>query len=224
MIRGTLIAEKVKLWYIQCMQHFTLYGEPTPPLKAEVPKFLSGQLLVADTTLQDPNFSRTAVYIINHDAEGAMGVVVNRPSSTVLGDAIAELASTPWNEEIVYVGGPVQQYFVFVLHSGLPGGEKSDAAIEAAAGVIFEPDFSVVHRHLKDQAIPGLKSRFLVGYAGWGPGQLESELERNDWLVIPATPELVFGRDPLGVWNSALRKKGGIYWLAAETGFKPSLN
>jgi putative transcriptional regulator len=206
------------------MQHFTLYGEPTPPLETEVPEFLPGYLLVADTTLQDPNFSRTAVYIINHDKEGAMGMVVNRPSSTVLGDAVSELASTPWLEEIVYVGGPVQQYFVFVLHSGLPGGEKSDAAIEAAEGVIFEPDFSVVHRHLKEKAIPKFQARFLVGYAGWAPGQLETEISRNDWLLIPASPDLVFGRDPLEVWNSALRKKGGIYWLAAETGFKPSLN
>lgn len=213
-----------EICYSGSMEEFTLYGEPTPPWEAQLPKYLPGYLLVAESSLTDPNFSQTAVYLINHDENGAMGLVINRPSTTVLGDAVEELADTPWREEVVFVGGPVQQYFVFVLHSGLPGNKRSLAAIEAAPGVIFEPDFSVVQPALTHPAKPGFRTRFLVGYAGWSPGQLESELNRRDWAVIPATPDLVFSQDPLSVWKSALRRKGGMYWIAAETGYMPSIN
>ncbi len=206
------------------MEEFTLYGEPTPPFEADLPEFLPGYLLIAESNLTDPNFSQTAVYLINHDENGAMGLVINRPSTTVLGDAVEELADTPWREELIFIGGPVQQYFVFVLHSGLPGGSKSAAAIEASPGVIFEPDFNVVRPALTYPVRPGFHTRFIVGYAGWSPGQLEEELERKDWAVIPGSPELVFSQDPLTVWRSALRRKGGIHWIAAETGFMPSIN
>ncbi|WP_020614751.1 YqgE/AlgH family protein [Sediminispirochaeta bajacaliforniensis] len=206
------------------MDAFTLYGEPTPPLEDELPVFLTGHLLVAESSMTDPNFSQTAVFLLNHDENGAMGLVINRPSTTVLGDAVEELGETPWREELVFVGGPVQQYFVFVLHTGLPGGQKSPAAIEATPGVIFEPDFSVVKPALNQEDTINLRARFLVGYAGWAPGQLETELARKDWIVIPGSPELVFSDTPFSVWRSALRKKGGIYWIAAETGFKPSIN
>lgn len=90
--------------------------------------------------------------------------------------------------------------------------------------MIFEPDFSVVKPALNREGTINLKARFLVGYAGWAPGQLEVELARKDWIVIPGSPELVFSDTPFSVWRSALRKKGGIYWIAAETGFKPSIN
>jgi putative transcriptional regulator len=206
------------------MEEFNLYGEPTPFLDEKLPEHLTGYLLVADINLVDPNFARTAVFLINHDENGAMGLVVNRPSNTVLGNAVEELADTPWNEEVIYVGGPVQQYFVFVLHSGLPDKIKSVAAVEAVPGVVFEPDFSVVRPFLEKPQRPDFHTRFIVGYAGWGPGQLEDELSRNDWIVIPGSQEILFSNDPLSVWQSALRRKGGIYWIAAETGFKPSLN
>lgn len=107
------------------MDAFTLYGEPTPPLEEELPAFLTGHLLVAESSMTDPNFSQTAVFLLNHDKDGAMGLVINRPSTTVLGDAVEELGETPWREELIFVGGPVQQYFVFVLHTGLPGGKKA---------------------------------------------------------------------------------------------------
>lgn len=219
-----MIADGSKLCYSCCMDKFTLYGEPTPPLQDEIPTYLSGHLIVADTGLEDPNFAQTAVYLINHDKEGAMGLIINRPSTTSLGEAIEELAETSWNEEAVFIGGPVQQFFVFAVHSGLPNGKKSPASNEHIPGIIFEPDFSLIHPFLTDPKEGSFQIRFFVGYAGWGPGQLEREIAQKEWIIIPASPELVFSDKPLSIWNSALRKKGGIYWIAAETGFKPSLN
>ena len=192
-------------------------------------KSLEGHFLISETELRDPNFVQTVVYMVEHGDQGALGFVVNRPSESFLKEVIPEFDGTPAGELEVYIGGPVEQMYLFTLHSGLPGDRRSEAASSSLQGVVLEPDFEIIREFLTE-TWPDLSPehrpeiRFYAGYAGWAPGQLETEIEYNAWVVIPATPGIVFAPRPEESWRNALRKKGGIYWVVAETGFKPSLN
>lgn len=187
---------------------------------------LTGKLLIAEPELHDPNFLQTVILVIHHDEQGAFGLVLNRPGDAVVRDVLPEYAGLPSGNLGLYVGGPVEQNRVFVIHSGLPDGAVSEHAIHPASGVIFEPDFSIMDRVFRAEDALGLPKdvRFCVGYAGWGAGQLEHELVEAAWTVIPASADLVFEPDASQVWKKALKEKGGAYWVLAEMGFKPSMN
>jgi putative transcriptional regulator len=178
----------------------------------------------------DPNFYKTVVYILSHDANGALGLVINRPSSTTIADVTSEeMSDSPFAEHTVYIGGPVDQNYLFALHTGLMDNYKSESSIEAVPGIVFEPDFSLLHRYFADRSTIDDRPvetdiRFFAGYAGWAGGQLEEELKRRDWVTLRANQELVFSEEPDRVWNNALFQKGGIHSVTAETGSRPSLN
>ena len=214
--------------YIVGMKDFKHLQIP-PPLEPEnIPDFLPGYMLISESELKDPNFFRTIVLILTHDQNGAMGLVINRPSNTTLTEIAEDMDSTEFSDAPIYIGGPVDQNYLFALHSGFLDEVKSDGAIEVGDHIVFEPDFSLLHTNYKKvrdepASIPPTV-RFFAGYAGWSGGQLENELKRKDWLVIPASADLVFTDNPGKTWRQALYKKGGIHWLAAETGHKPSVN
>ena len=204
-------------------------GIPTDSSGTPLPATLEGYFLVSETELVDPNFHRTVVLLVNHNEEGAFGLVVNRPADITLGDIIAEFESEPLGELETFIGGPVEQHYLFTLHSGLPETAVSQYALHPAEGIVFEPVFHAMEDYLRSEYSSLDDARkphvnFYLGYAGWGPGQLESELQQNAWLVIPATPEIVFHPDPAEGWNAALTRKGGLYQIIAQTGFKPSIN
>lgn len=138
-------------------------------------------------------------------------------------------ADIPQGELPIYYGGPVEQQYLFTLHSGIPKPYQSEHILSPVHGVYFEPDFSLIDKYLRERweetpARDRPDFRFYAGYSGWSPGQLERELEEDTWLTLSARSDLVFSKDPDSAWQDALRKKGGIYWVAAETGFKPSVN
>ena len=202
---------------------------PTDSSGAPLPASLEGYFLVSETELVDPNFHRTVVLLVNHNEEGAFGLVVNRPAEITLGDIIAEFEENALGELPAFIGGPVEQHYLFTLHSGLPESALSQYALHPTEGIVFEPVFHAMEDYLRTDwsTLPEPQRpsiNFYLGYAGWGAGQLESELEQNAWLVIPATPEIVFHPDPSEGWNAALTRKGGIYQIIAQTGFKPSIN
>lgn len=194
-----------------------------------VPASLAGYFLISETELMDPNFHRTVVLIVDHGEEGAFGLVLNRPADAALGDVVEELADTDPGGAPLFFGGPVEQHYLFSLHSGLPDHATSPYASHPVDGVVFEPVFQSVQEYLAIEW-PRLPRdsrptfNFYLGYAGWGPGQLERELDEKAWVVIPADASLVFHEDPSDSWNVALTKKGGLYRIIAQTGFKPSLN
>ncbi len=195
-----------------------------------MPSVLTGYFIISDSELRDPNFYRTVVFILNHDKNGALGLVINRPSNTTIGEITTEeYADSPFAEHTVYVGGPVDQNYLFALHTGLADKQKSENAIEAIPGIVFEPDFTLLQAYFTDaaravEAAGETRVRFFAGYAGWSSGQLESELKRSDWIVVKASADLVFSSQSDGVWPAALYKKGGIYSVTAEIGTKPSIN
>ncbi len=202
---------------------------PTDSSGSPIPASLEGYFLVSETELVDPNFHRTVVLLVNHNDEGAFGLVVNRPAEISLGDIVTEFEDEPLGKLEAYIGGPVEQHYLFTLHTGLPESAQSQYALHPAEGIVFEPVFHAMEGYLRNEwntlePEHQPKINFYLGYAGWGPGQLEAELAQKAWLVIPATQEIVFHPDPGEGWNAALSRKGGIYQIIAQTGFKPSMN
>ncbi|MFO7781585.1 MAG: YqgE/AlgH family protein [Spirochaetia bacterium] len=204
----------------------------TPPGydRSEYPDSLTGYFLISEAEMMDPNFFRTVVLIINHDENGAFGLVVNRKSSLTLGDVLPEFDDPRGAILPLYVGGPVQQEFLFVVHSPYTDHEPSEASIEPVEGVIFEPAFEEVQELFHAEgwnALPAAvrpKVLLFLGYSGWAPGQLETELEDGAWILHKARPHIVFHPNPEEGWKDALRDKGGLYRIFADTDQKPSTN
>ena len=176
---------------------------------------LRGQLLIASPALFDPNFRRTVVLVADHGDGGAMGIVLNRPSDAGVHDAVPLLSTLVDAEDLVYVGGPVQQDSVVVLAEWR---DQDDATVLVFDGVGFMSSDDDVDR----VAAATTRARVFAGSAGWSPGQLEAELEEGSWLVEPATVEDVFGTDD--VWARVLRRKGGPYRELALMPLDPTLN
>lgn len=177
---------------------------------------LRGQLLIASPALLDPNFARSVVLVTEHTEDGAMGIVLNRPSETPVAEAVPELASVA-PDEPVFVGGPVQPEALVVL------GEFAD---HSAAAWIVVADVGLVaaQTDLAELARALRRGRVYAGFSGWGPGQLESELEGESWIVEPPIPAELFPDDPEGLWRKVLARKGGRFALVATMPDDPSMN
>ena len=181
---------------------------------------LRGKLLLASPILVDPNFRRTVVLITEHSDEGAMGLVLNRPSEAAVGDAVPELswlADDP-DDEAVYMGGPVTPGGVMVLAEF----KETDAStINVFANVGFVPgDVEDVEAFAANLG----RRRIFAGHAGWGSGQLEAEMKEDSWIVEDAVPDDVFYFDPDELWSAVLRRMGRQYALLATMPLDPSLN
>ena len=171
---------------------------------------LSGKLLIAAPSLHD-FFRRTVVLMVEHNEEGAFGVVLNRPSETSVVEVVPSLAPYADAEEVVWIGGPVAPDTAVAL------GRFDDPG--AAAGLVVG-DLGVI-----DPDDPGDELRELrvyAGHAGWGPGQLESEIEQEAWIIEPAAAEDPFREGDL--WSYLLGRRGGEYALLARMPEDPSLN
>jgi putative transcriptional regulator len=178
---------------------------------------LKGQLLLASPALFDPNFRRTVVLVTEHNEEGAAGLVLNRRSDTPVADAVPALVPLVEDEELVYVGGPVQQEAVLCLAEF---DDPEDAAMLVVDHVGFVPgdgDFSLLAGGTR-------RVRVFAGYAGWGPGQLEAELEASSWIVEDSARADLFAEPETDLWGSILRAKGGVYRLLALMPADPSQN
>ncbi len=191
--------------------------------------FLGGNFLVSEIALMDPNFRQTVVLMVSHDDNGAFGLVVNRPSPFTLGDVIDGMEDCAARSIPVFIGGPVQQEILFLLHAPFPGHPSDEDAARPAEGVVSEPATLALVDYLKNDwsSIPAEDRpdvRVYAGYSGWGPGQLEGELKSEAWVVIKATRELVFRPDAAGAWEEAFARKGPLYQIILQTGFKPSMN
>lgn len=171
-----------------------------------------GRLLVATPPLEDPHFDRTVVYVLEHRDDGALGVIINRPSDEALEsplDRWADLQAVPGS---VFLGGPVEPDALIALAlANKPVIEATDE-LSPVSGRVASADLTT------DPAfIAGVVGsvRVFRGYAGWGPGQLEGEIESGAWLVLDAEPTDVFAEQPDDLWRSVLRRQHGrLAWLA----------
>lgn len=178
---------------------------------------LKGKLLISAPSLFDPNFRRTVVLVAEHGEEGAMGLVLNRASTTTVAEAVPDLAAVVDPEEPVYVGGPVQPQAVLVL-------AEFDDPEAAATLVTGDVGFARADGDLALLAASTRRARVFAGYAGWSPGQLEAELEEEAWLVEAANGLDLFPEPGADLFASVLRRKGGIYRVLALMPVDPSVN
>ncbi len=169
-------------------------------------RFLTGQLLVATPEMGDPRFMETVIYMVRHDHHGAMGLIINRPiAKGPIADLLKGLGADSegaQGEIILHYGGPVEPEDAFILHSD---DQLMDTSKVVGEGIAFTADIEL----LKAIALgKGPKrSLFILGYAGWAPGQLEAEIRANGWFTIPADKELIFGPDWESKWSRALDRR-----------------
>ncbi|MGE3742723.1 MAG: YqgE/AlgH family protein [Geminicoccaceae bacterium] len=168
---------------------------------------LAGSLLVAAPELGDPNFEQTVVLMLQDDEQGALGVVINRPyGKAPTGELLRRLGVDPGDakgETELFYGGPVEPEIGMIVHG-------TDYALptthEVASGIAVTSDpkalADIAHGRGPHHAIP------VLGYAGWAPGQLASELAQGAWFTLPADPTLVFASDPMQLWKTAYARRG----------------
>ena len=175
---------------------------------ADVPDIasLTGQLLIASPNIGDPRFAHTVILMVKHDKEGALGIVINRPVGE---KSIASLLEAP-GEDVsdiegtlpVFAGGPVQPELGFVVHSAE---YRRDDTIDVDGRVAMTASRQILrdigHHRGPEQTL------FALGYAGWGPGQLEAELARHDWFTAPEEPKLIFDDDRANLWDDAMARR-----------------
>jgi putative transcriptional regulator len=178
---------------------------------------LAGKLLLASPTLLDPNFLRTVVLIGVHSEEGAMGVVLNRPSTVTVAEAVPQLEPATGALEPVFVGGPVQPNSIVFL------AEFEDPA-PAGLLVLGRIGFPAPDTELEELSEATLRGRVFAGYAGWSGGQLDAEVDNGDWIADTAQPDDVFTEVPEELWSTVLTRKGGSYALLARMPLDPSVN
>jgi putative transcriptional regulator len=179
--------------------------QPSADLSAQS-SYLTGQFLVAGQQMADQRFAKTVIYMIAYSKEGAMGVIVNRVFGTIsFRKLLAPLGiKTRVKKKInVYLGGPVETDRGLILHSP----EYMGASARPAGHGIALSTGTDVLQALAEGKGPKL-SRLMLGYAGWGAGQLDHELARGDWLVAPADASLIFSTDPEQIWSKALLHAG----------------
>ncbi len=165
-------------------------------------RFLTGKLLVAKPSMPDPRFRDTVIFMVRHDGDGALGLVVNRPLGRVkFAELIAAMgvdAAGVDGEVAIFYGGPVEPKRGFVLHS-LDRPATPSIPVNERYGVSMSPDFL---RAMASGTGPA-RSILAVGYAGWGKGQLEAELTRKDWVIAPPTDAILFDTDFKSKWKRA---------------------
>lgn len=155
--------------------------------------------------------------VVEHSDEGALGLVLNRPSESTVGEAVPQLVTVADAEDEVLVGGPVGQEAVIVL---------ADFEDPDAAALIAFDNVGVLAGGAPDDDLGAgvRRARVFAGHSGWGPGQLDGELERGDWILEPARYADAFTAAPGDLWTEVLSRKGGSYALVARMPVDPTLN
>lgn len=179
---------------------------------------LTGRLLVSEPSLPDENFERSVVLLCAHDAEGSFGFVMNKPSETLVESVFDGF---PQSEQVAFVGGPVGLDTLHMVHC-FP---SVSGAQELLPGVFWGGD----SEELREMAVLGrcdsTRIRFMLGYSGWGPGQLDDELRSHSWIVSDKVDiRLLFGTAPGRMWSDALRYLGGRFSRYANYPADPRLN
>lgn len=197
------------------MDLWALADASTPIHIKPLMQSLQGKLLVSSPSLIDPNFRKTVVLVAHHDDEGALGLVLSRPSDVPAAEAVPLLEGLPGADGPVFVGGPVQPDAFMVL-------AEFENVDEAAAPIMDGLGFMPADTEPEDLSIKRL--RLFAGYSGWGAGQLEAELEEPSWIVVDAEADDAFADDPDELWRTVLHRKGGPFSLMENMPFDPEMN
>ena len=178
-----------------------------------------GDLLISEPYLPDPNFDRTVVLICEHDENGTVGFVLNKPATIGLADVMEDMADA---DSKLFVGGPVQQDTLHFLH-------RCDALMDQAnlinEGVFWGGDYEQLATLANSQQLSESEIKFFIGYSGWSEGQLSNELNEKSWIVYKnATPDFIFEINPEELWKHVLNRMGGKFKLISNYPTDPRLN
>jgi putative transcriptional regulator len=182
-----------------------------------------GRLIVANPLLPDPNFDRTVVMLLAYGDEGALGVVLNRPSDTRLAAPLPRWEHLAASPRVVFVGGPVQHQAVICLARAL-GHPAASIPPQGWSAVL--PEVGTLDLDLDPEGLQASLShvRIFAGYAGWTAGQLEAEIGAGAWWILEASPDDAFCDDPDELWKQVLRRQGGSLALVSAYPDDPMLN
>ena len=192
-------------------------------VKLDFTKFkpAQGKLLLSEPFSQDPNFKRTVVLLANHNEEGSVGFVLNRPMELKLEQIIDEF---PNSELPIWDGGPVQRDSLFYIHTL---GDAVPDSIPIFGNLFWNGNFETIKALIKGNKIAENEIRLFIGYSGWSAGQLENEIKQNAWLVAPATTDVVMnaGKDSdEKLWKEVLKSMGKDYSILANFPENPLWN
>jgi len=177
-----------------------------PIISGTIGRPAKGKLLIASRQIADPNFSKTVILLVAYEDEGgAMGVIVNRPTPIPLAKILPQFGALGGRSDQVWLGGPVLPTSLLVLQKA--------AKPHADAESVFQDVYVLTSRAAVERLLGSKKQagrfRAYAGHTGWGPGQLQNEVERGDWLVVPAKPEVVFSERPAEVWEGLMERSEG---------------
>ena len=180
---------------------------------------LDGQLLVATPRLADPNFSRTVILVLNHDEDGALGVVINRPSPLAVAQVLPDWSDVVALPPMVFGGGPVAPDSALAVAIALGTGPAAGFQPVTATYGLVDLDAS------PGTVVPDLAGiRVFSGYAGWGAEQLESEIDEGSWYVVPAAPGDLLSAEPETLWRRVLRRQPGELAYVSTFPEDPAMN
>ncbi len=178
----------------------------------------AGKLLIASTNLLESNFKRTVLLICEHNDEGSLGFILNRPMEFKVCEAITGFDEI---EDPLHMGGPVQVDTVHFLHSR---GDVVDGSQEVLPGLFWGGDKDQLSYLINTGVIRPSEVRFFLGYAGWSAGQLEEEFEEGSWYMAEGSSDLIFTEEYERMWSRTVRSKGGEYRYIANSPEMPGMN
>jgi putative transcriptional regulator len=188
-------------------------------------EFLGGRLLVATPLLGDPNFRRTVILIVEDEPEeGTLGVVLNRPTEVQVGQVLESWTELVTGPTVVFKGGPVSPNSALAL--ALAQGEDEPLGWRSLDGSSLMSRIGLVDLEAPPELLAGgiTSLRVFAGYAGWGPGQLQAEIEEGAWYVLAGEPTDAFLAEPERLWPAVLRRQGGEFAIVATYPDDPMLN
>ncbi|MGB0979977.1 MAG: YqgE/AlgH family protein [Croceimicrobium sp.] len=177
-----------------------------------------GRILIAEPLLGDPNFDRTVVLLADHNAEGTVGFVLNRPVDLDFDELVLDFPSF---DAAIFEGGPVQEDNLFFLHSK---GELIPGSEEIMNGVYWGGDLEILKEMIALEMVAPGDIKFFLGYSGWSTGQLNDELASKSWLVAESHSDLIFNTEIESLWSTIMKQLGGDYALWHNAPMDPSLN
>lgn len=177
-----------------------------------------GRFLVSEPFMGDPNFQRSVVFLTEHSDQGSLGFVMNRQLSTGVHDLIDEL---PEFDAPTFLGGPVEQNTLHYIHRL---GETLPNSQSISEGIYWSGDFDILSDMIRTDTVSQKDILFFVGYSGWGPGQLEKELEQKSWIVAPGSSDFIFMNDYGDLWQKVLGSMGEKYRIISNYPIDPQLN
>ena len=178
---------------------------------------LPGRFLISEPFMDDENFQRTVVLLVEHGEQGSLGFVLNRHLKVKIHEVVEDM---PLIDATVCLGGPVEQSMLQFIHkiADLP---DSRPVVE---DVYWGGDFEELQDMIEEGAVDPKEVLFFIGYSGWAPGQLQSELDRKSWIIAPENPEAIFHPHPKTLWKDLLQDMGQKYKIISNYPVDPSLN